>query len=285
MGWATPRDEASMHARIVFALLTVLLVGTSGAAAQIIIPMSSFEQFLRVDPADVAQAPLVVTLESYGLAPGYTLRIQPVGGFDNGPGTDAPHAFMAVFSASSTVLASSLRYRVPGAIDAGEDYVTVPTCPGGHLTDIPEDFTVNVEGVDVVIPAGATHLMLCPRECYSNDNSDPNSDFAAQLTLVSTSTAAPPAASLSLRAPWPSPTTSGCTIAFTLPTASSVTLEIYGVDGRRVRTLLEWPLAAGAHEFAWDSRDGQGARVASGVYVARLASPLEVRTHRIVVVR
>jgi hypothetical protein len=247
--------------------------------------MTSFEQFLRVDPSDVAQPPLVLTLESHGLAPGYTLRIEPIGGFDNGPSTDAPRALMAVFSASSTVLAPSLAHRVPGAIDAGEDYVTVPSCPSGQPTDIAEDFTVPIEGVAVVVPVGATHLMLCPRECYSSDNSDPNSDFGVQLTVLTTSTSAPRSASLSMRAPWPSPTTSGCTIAFTLSTQSSVTLAIYGVDGRRVRTLLERPLAAGAHEVAWDGRDGRGLRVATGTYVARLASALEVRTQRIVVIR
>jgi len=51
----------------------------------------------------------------------------------------------------------------------------------------------------------------------------------------------------------------------------SVTLVLYDVAGRRVRTLLDRESRpAGAHTVEWDGRDGKGASVSSGVYIARI---------------
>jgi hypothetical protein len=47
-----------------------------------------------------------------------------------------------VFSGSETLLTSEERERVPGAVDAGEDYETSPTHNGGAKTDTPEDFPI-----------------------------------------------------------------------------------------------------------------------------------------------
>ena len=44
------------------------------------------------------------------------------------------------------------------------------------------------------------------------------------------------------------------------------------VSGRLVRTLVNGPLAAGAHTAVWNGRDDQGNLVSSGVYFYRLES-------------
>ncbi len=59
-------------------------------------------------------------------------------------------------------------------------------------------------------------------------------------------------------------------IAFTLPSAQAVRLEVYAMDGRRVATLLDESRGAGRHEVVWDGRDGDGKVVASGTYFCRL---------------
>ena len=72
----------------------------------------------------------------------------------------------------------------------------------------------------------------------------------------------------------PNPATATARFAFTLPDGerggSAVRLAVYGADGRRVRTLHEGPLGAGAHQLAWDLRGEDGTRVAVGLYFARL---------------
>lgn len=77
-------------------------------------------------------------------------------------------------------------------------------------------------------------------------------------------------AKLSLSAS-PNPAPRGCTVRYTLPQRSSVSLDLFDVSGRYVRTLQSGPLDAGPHEAFWDGSGRGGAHVAPGVYFARLA--------------
>jgi flagellar hook assembly protein FlgD len=47
---------------------------------------------------------------------------------------------------------------------------------------------------------------------------------------------------------------------------------VFDALGRRVRTLVDGPLAAGRHEIAWDGRDGRGVDAPAGVYLVRAAA-------------
>jgi hypothetical protein len=47
-------------------------------------------------------------------------------------------------------------------------------------------------------------------------------------------------------------------------------LKIYTVSGRRVRTLVQADPEADLNRIGWDGRDGDGDRVANGVYLYRL---------------
>jgi hypothetical protein len=58
--------------------------------------------------------------------------------------------------------------------------------------------------------------------------------------------------------------------AFTLPAAGHARLALHDLSGRRIRTLVDAPLAEGSHALEWDGRDDAGARVPAGVYWARL---------------
>jgi hypothetical protein len=55
-------------------------------------------------------------------------------------------------------------------------------------------------------------------------------------------------------------------VVFRLPEAAEVSVRIYDVSGRLVRTLVERLVPAGEHAVAWDGRDTDGRRVAAGVY-------------------
>lgn len=63
------------------------------------------------------------------------------------------------------------------------------------------------------------------------------------------------------------PTTS---IEYDVPTLSPVTLRVFSLDGRMVRTLANRTQSAGRHEAVWDGTDESGNRVASGLYFYRL---------------
>lgn len=69
---------------------------------------------------------------------------------------------------------------------------------------------------------------------------------------------------------YPNPFNPSTTIPVTLARDGQVSLEIYDVAGRCVRTLHAGSLSAGEHAFTWDGRNGQGVGVASGTYYARM---------------
>jgi hypothetical protein len=92
----------------------------------------------------------------------------------------------------------------------------------------------------------------------------------------------PPTSSLRAH---PNPFNPHTTLRFELAAASVVRLELFAVDGRRVRTLLSAPLAAGPHFKVWDGRDDRGNAVASGSYVARLQAGPAVRTFHMTLAR
>ncbi|GAB5521334.1 MAG: hypothetical protein RhofKO_35850 [Rhodothermales bacterium] len=69
---------------------------------------------------------------------------------------------------------------------------------------------------------------------------------------------------------YPNPFGDRTTFEVTLREAATLRLEVFDVQGRRVRTLLTGPFEAGQQTTQWDGRDQNGARVASGTYLGRL---------------
>jgi hypothetical protein len=74
----------------------------------------------------------------------------------------------------------------------------------------------------------------------------------------------------SLAQNYPNPFNPGTTIRYTLPLPSRVTLEVFNILGQRVRTLVDGDQYAGTFYVVWDGTNGDGKRVASGVYIYRL---------------
>ena len=71
----------------------------------------------------------------------------------------------------------------------------------------------------------------------------------------------------------PMPFTSRTTIAYSLANESEVELAVFGIEGRRVRTLQRGIQPVGEHRIGWDGTDDRGRAVAAGVYYARLSLP------------
>ncbi len=83
----------------------------------------------------------------------------------------------------------------------------------------------------------------------------------------------------------PNPAHGSTRVHFSLPVAGHVQLEVIGVDGRRVRTLVDASMTPGDHEMVWDGRDESGQAVAPGLYFDRLSSAGRTLSHRIVLTR
>ncbi|MFH1842311.1 MAG: proprotein convertase P-domain-containing protein [bacterium] len=76
--------------------------------------------------------------------------------------------------------------------------------------------------------------------------------------------------SVALDGNYPNPFNPATTIAFSIPFAQPVQLEVFNLQGRRVATLLADMLPAGRHEVTWRGQDTAGQQVASGIYLYRL---------------
>jgi len=69
----------------------------------------------------------------------------------------------------------------------------------------------------------------------------------------------------------PNPAREGLTLRYSLPHDGVAELAIYDVSGRLVRSFGRSHMAAGRYAVRWDCTDHGGRRVASGVYLYRLA--------------
>ncbi len=108
------------------------------------------------------------------------------------------------------------------------------------------------------------------------------------LTVTSNVAVAEPTHSgpaLALFPPEPNPAKAGALFRFTLPASGFVNLAIFGVDGRRVRMLLEGERPAGTESLTWDGRDDAGNVVQTGVYLCRVRSSAGSVLRRLAVVR
>jgi hypothetical protein len=84
----------------------------------------------------------------------------------------------------------------------------------------------------------------------------------------------------------PNPFNPTTAISFGLPSASErVTLRVYDLAGRLVKTLVDEALGAGLHTTQWDGRDPAGAASASGVYLYELRSGTESMSRRMILLK
>jgi flagellar hook assembly protein FlgD len=75
-------------------------------------------------------------------------------------------------------------------------------------------------------------------------------------------------------------------ISYDLPVSAKVTLSIYGVTGRLLRTLVSGELQeAGTHRVVWDGRDDRGEPVPSGFYFSHLSTEQGTKIERMVLIR
>jgi hypothetical protein len=89
-----------------------------------------------------------------------------------------------------------------------------------------------------------------------------------------------------LRGNYPNPFGGETTIAYTLSSEREVTIEIYDVLGRRVRTLVRGEAReAGLHETEWRGRTRGGTPAGSGVYFYRIEAGDFTETRKMVLVR
>ncbi|MCK6563062.1 T9SS type A sorting domain-containing protein, partial [bacterium] len=69
---------------------------------------------------------------------------------------------------------------------------------------------------------------------------------------------------------YPNPFNPETVIEYQLPLPGKVSLKIFNLLGREVRTLVDYEMPAGYHRVKWDGRDAAGRKLDSGVYLYKI---------------
>lgn len=83
----------------------------------------------------------------------------------------------------------------------------------------------------------------------------------------------------------PNPFNPSTLISYYVSSSGHLTLDIYDILGRRVRTLVSGDAEPGQYAVEWDGTDNDGRQTASGIYFARLSTGQYQTTHKMVLVR
>ena len=84
---------------------------------------------------------------------------------------------------------------------------------------------------------------------------------------------------------YPNPFNPSTTIKFALPKDAMVSLKVYDVLGREVRTLVNQRVSAGYQQVVWDGRNQFGAQVASGIYIYRITAGQFISTKKMMMLK
>ncbi len=88
-----------------------------------------------------------------------------------------------------------------------------------------------------------------------------------------------------LRAAYPNPFNPKVSIPFALDSSTSVKMDVYDVQGRRLASLADQVFAAGDHELVWNGRDDRGQELPSGIYFVKIATPQASEVQKLVMAR
>jgi len=94
-----------------------------------------------------------------------------------------------------------------------------------------------------------------------------------------------PSIPLTLYQNYPNPFNPSTSISFYIPGPDRVRLEIFDVQGRRIRTLADRQMEGGRHTLQWNGTNDAGRQVSSGIYVYRLVSGKRSLTRKLVMMR
>ncbi len=107
------------------------------------------------------------------------------------------------------------------------------------------------------------HLQVTVKDLLGNTTIVNSNDFT--VLLSTTATPELPTA-VEFSGPFPNPFNPSCEMAFSLPVAAHVDLDIFDAKGRRIRNLVRGPKAAGTFNVRWNGTDQNGRRQPGGLY-------------------
>ncbi|TET21700.1 MAG: T9SS type A sorting domain-containing protein, partial [Candidatus Stahlbacteria bacterium] len=164
----------------------------------------------------------------------------------------------------------------------GYDYATVKYNPSGT-----EQWVARYDGPEsywdiayAMAIDGAGNVYVTGRSCSSETSWDYTTVKYSQGPGVAEASPDVPGHRLEVAQLTPEPV-----ITYTLSSSSSISLKIYDVTGKLVRTLVSGSQGAGTHTACWDARNDSNQQVPAGLYFILLETADYRATGKLVVVR
>lgn len=144
-------------------------------------------------------------------------------------------------------------------INAG-DYSATSNADGYYLLELPAGSYTITATASGYASSSQTEVLVLPDQPVTLDftlDAVPNSDEEV------------PALVTALQSNWPNPFRAHTNIRFTLRSGSPVSIRIYDIRGRLVRSVVNDIHKAGTHNLVFNACDDQGRRLPAGVYLCR----------------
>jgi len=89
----------------------------------------------------------------------------------------------------------------------------------------------------------------------------------------------------SLEQNYPNPFNPSTKIKFSLPEAGRVTLKIYDILGRDIKTLIDNEKSAGSHVIEWNGDNSLGQKVCAGIYLYSIITDKFIQTRKMILLK
>jgi len=89
----------------------------------------------------------------------------------------------------------------------------------------------------------------------------------------------------SLQQNYPNPFNPRTAIPVILNKKEKIRLDIFNINGKRIRRLVDGEYGQGKHTFVWEGKDAAGRPVASGIYIYRLKTDAQVLTKKMTLLK
>ncbi len=107
--------------------------------------------------------------------------------------------------------------------------------------------------------------------------------FTPDSTAVSVDNKNPEIASdYKLLGNYPNPFNPTTTIEFSIPSSQQISIVIYDILGREIKTLLQEEIKSGNHKIVWDGTNNFGSIVNSGIYIYRLSASNKILSGKMI---
>jgi len=84
---------------------------------------------------------------------------------------------------------------------------------------------------------------------------------------------------------YPNPFNTTITIPFKLNRSSQITLNVYNVQGKRVKTLVSGNLNPGEHSIKWNGKDAHNSEVSSGIYFIQMYDKVNISSQKLLLIK